>query len=232
MKVCLIVSLVLCLSCISLAVEVKHKSSHSAAQGHGHDDKGGQVVVKKHGSSSGKSSKHDEAHANKGQELQDLHKTSHLEKGGKKTSHNEEGGHQSAKHSSGGSHHGLKYQEGKKHKKANYLKGFREKYHKDESNKHDSFFSNGEKSGEFEIFGKKNSKYSSESFAKKKGKNHKNASSAKTGGKAYKSGKTHHDSDAKAHKGQGGFEKHHKSADKYAKKHASHGGKKYKVHSV
>ncbi|XP_056648893.1 uncharacterized protein LOC130453274 [Diorhabda sublineata] len=229
MKICLVLFLVLCVSCIALA---EHKTSHSSVQGQGHENKGGHTSERKHGKYSGKSSKHDNEHVTKGEDFEDLHKKSSLEKGGKKSSHFDEDSYKSSHKSGGGSGHGLKYEEGNKHHKGNYLKGFREKYHKDESKKHDSFFSSGEKGGQYAIFGKKNSKYSSDSFSKKKGNNHKNSASAKSGGKAYKSGKTHHVSDSKGHQGQGGFEKHYKSGDTFGKKHSSHGGKKYKSHSV
>lgn len=46
------------------------------------------------------------------------------------------------------------------------LQGFREQYHKNEHRKHDSYYSNGHKSGSWQNFGVKGSKFQSNNVAK------------------------------------------------------------------
>ncbi|CAG9855729.1 unnamed protein product [Phyllotreta striolata] len=220
---------------VACAASITYAENHvqtSVSEEGSNDNKGKKIVEVKQTETSGKTTKHDEEFSKKGQDSKDLHKSSHKEKKGKKTSHHAEDSHKSSKHSAGDAKSGLIYASGKKHKKGNYLKGFREKFHKDEEKKHDSFFSNGEKSGEYEVYGKKKSKHATDSFNKDQKKARKNSSSGKSGGKTYKSAKGHHDSDHKSHATQGGVKTHHKNSEKHGKKHAAHGGKKYKLVTI
>ena len=120
----------------------------------------------KHVKSSGHNQHHDLEKAHKENKLTVKHKTHDVENGGKKLEHFEDNHHQSHKKSNVASQHGAKHKQAAKDKKTHYNKGFREQYHKDEHKKHDSFFSNDHKAGEYHVYGGKNHKYNDNHYNK------------------------------------------------------------------
>ncbi|XP_044269445.1 nuclear speckle splicing regulatory protein 1-like [Tribolium madens] len=214
----------------ALATEQHHSKSGEAAGKQ--DEKGAKHSEFNHVKKSGKSSKHDVEKARKGQSLNELHKKVNAEKKGKKTKYHAKDGYKSLNEHSGGSGHGAKFQEAAKKKKLNYKKGYREQYHKDEHKKHNTFYSNSHKSGEFEVFGQKHKKYNSKYSAKKQVENHKLAKDQNDYKKASKKAGGHDMSEKKAFKDQKATKSHHNHQEKWAKKGGKKGGKQYKYKIV
>ncbi|XP_019872551.1 filaggrin [Aethina tumida] len=222
---------VLCLSEANTpphAVNPDHHHAKSIEQAHGDQKKDEKHVVHKQTKKSGKKSSHDEETSNKGEKLNEKHVKTDDEHGGKKTEHFSQAGHQSFKQLQEDSQHGAKAQEGAHHKKGNYKKGFREKYHKDELKKHDSFYSNSHKSGEYNVFGKKSQKHQTHSLTKKKANNHKNQKSEDRHGKSGKSLTGQNVDVKKGHQESKAGKSHHEHSTKWAKKSSKKGGKQFK----
>ncbi|CAH0547817.1 unnamed protein product [Brassicogethes aeneus] len=238
MKIAFILFLVTWLTVISLADSVPQSlaatvhHTKSVEQAHGDHKNAQKHSTHKQTKKSGKMSQHDVDMAKKGEKLVEKQVKTEAEHGGKKIEHFAEAGHKSFKQLQEDSQHGAKFQEGKHHKKGNFKKGFREKYHKDELKKHDSFFSNSHKSGQYKIFGKKNQKHQSNSVAKKKGNNHKKSKSDETHGRSLKKLSGHNIDLKSGHQNEKTTKSHHERASKYAKKGGKKGGKQYKYIGV
>ncbi|KAG5894414.1 hypothetical protein JTB14_033159 [Gonioctena quinquepunctata] len=224
MRVALVLVLLVSLFYITVGIQVQHHT-HSAAKGFG--DHGKHSSDQSHKSGDESSSKHDVEKKAKGQKFKSLHATEDEEGAGKKSQHHSETSHSSFKKDGGKSKHGLKFQEGSGRKKFNFKKGYNEKYHKDESTKHDSFFSNADKTGEYEVFGQKHSKYKNPAFEKKNQGKHKKSGSSNAHGRSSKKAGGHNEQDHRGHQGQSGSKSHHKHASQHGKKSSSHGGKQY-----
>ncbi|KAB0792597.1 hypothetical protein PPYR_14556 [Photinus pyralis] len=138
------------------ALEQHHQAEHNS---HKEDNEKKDAIAHKHVKTAGHNQHHDSEKSHKGEKVTLAHKTHDNESGGKKTEHSDGNYRQSHKKLSGGSEHGAKHKQAAKDKKTHYSKAFREQYHKDEHNKHDAFYSNGHKSGEYHVYGGKNHKF-------------------------------------------------------------------------
>ncbi|CAH1993940.1 unnamed protein product [Acanthoscelides obtectus] len=209
----------------------EHHHSKGGKEGGGHEKHSSHYDKEKGKTKSGNVKVHDEEEAKKGSDLEWIHAHDEAEEGGKKHKHHGKKYHESYEDENGEDGFGGKYEDSQKHKKLNYRKGYREKYHKDEAEKHDRFFSNADKSGEYEIYGKGHAKHSSNKHYRAKENNHKEKTDKKKYGKKSKGEKGHHDSDRKVHQSSGGKETHHNHHDSWGKKHKHKGGNKYQYNS-
>lgn len=238
MKITVFLFLAVCLATIAISsanTKPHVVTTHQGASGAAGGTKGGKgKTYEEHKAveTGEKTSKHDKASTKKGHKSSELHRTEDLEQGGKKHKHGHSDKHSSSHHGGGGDSHGAKFGEASKKSKANYKKGFREQFHKDELKNHDSFYSNGEKSGTYNIFGQQGSKYGSESGAKLAGGSFKSLKSEGKHGKASKKANGHHKAEKKAHKSAKAAKSSYAKGGKYAKKGGKKGGKQYKQHST
>ncbi|RZC38469.1 hypothetical protein BDFB_011061 [Asbolus verrucosus] len=191
----------------ALATEHHHAKTEEVAGGH--EKKGEKIVEYKHIKKSGKSKKHDEEKIHKGEVLKDAHKKVTADGGGKKSKYHTKDGHKSSNDHSGASEHGAKFEE-------------------DEHKKHNSFYSNAHKSGEFEVYGQKHAKFNSRLSSKKKVENHKAAKDRNDYKKSLVKVGGHDAEDQKGHKDEKATKSHHSHHEKWAKKGSKKGGKQYK----
>ncbi|KAF5281023.1 hypothetical protein FQA39_LY05228 [Lamprigera yunnana] len=142
---------------------VKHVTH---AEGHDNAKKANAHDQHKHVKKSGKNQHHDEEKSRKETKLELKHKVDDAETGGKQSEYHDGDHHQSHKRAGAVAQHGAKYKTASHDKKTQHSKGFREQFHKDEHKKHDSFYSNDKKSGEYHVYGGKNHKYHNNHFTK------------------------------------------------------------------
>ncbi|XP_065160737.1 transcription elongation factor B polypeptide 3-like [Atheta coriaria] len=234
MKITVLLIVVLCTIYIADSTTVKpahHISKHVAVDSQ-HSKQGKHVENKAH-KKSGKDAKHHVETANKGQHGSISHKIADEEKALKKTTSMSEGNHQSHKKAAAHQEHAAKHAEAAKHKKTNVLKGFHEKYHKNEHKQHDSFYSHAKKSGDWKTYGMKRSKFDNEKFDKNELKKKIALKSLEKNGKATKKASGHKVEEHKAYKGDKSKKQAHDKLIKFGKKHQKPEDKhKYKYSQV
>lgn len=204
------------------------EAAHAHSQAHGHAQTGDQHAAQKSVKRVGKKSKHDEETARKGQHETVQHKVQDAEHGGKKHKSHEEDHHQSHKKAGAHSEHGAAFQDAAKHKKTGFSKGFREQYHKNEHKKHDSFYSNGHKSGDWKIYGSKKSNHHGQKFDKDDHGKHITVKSLEKHGKQGKKASGHNVGEEKGHKSSNGKKTSHEHQEKWAKKSQQKANDKHK----
>ncbi|XP_076263285.1 uncharacterized protein LOC143198148 [Rhynchophorus ferrugineus] len=228
MRIAAFLVLALCIA-IAAAVTTPHYEVQEVREGGAEqDEKAHKFSNVKVAHAANKKTHHETESANQGKKGTELHTVEDEEGGGKKHHSHGGGSHASSHHDQGNGHHGLKYAEGSKKKKERFEKGFAEKFHKDELKKHDSFFSDGEKSGSYNIFGQKGAKYGSQAVHKHGVASSKNAKSEGKHGKSGKGASGHHSSGKKGSKTQGGNKSHYAHSEKHAKKGGKKGGSQHK----
>ncbi|ENN70957.1 hypothetical protein HUJ04_003413 [Dendroctonus ponderosae] len=208
----------------------KHSEHHSQESG---SKKGGKHVAGDAyeegggGDSSYHSGKHDRESGRYGSDGNESHGVEDEEQAGKNHKHYHADKHESFHKSGGESAHGAKYEEASNRHKGNYKKGYKDKFHKDELMRHNSFFNKGEKTGSYEIFGKKGTKFDKQSVSKKSGGTKKNVKSEKKHGKSDQKHRGHNRGDRKGYKSAKSTKHHYSNGDSYGKKGAKKGGKHY-----
>ncbi|XP_018331914.1 uncharacterized protein LOC108741568 [Agrilus planipennis] len=213
------IAVVLLLVCLLVLLNVStsesshhHEEKKGAAKKVSHHD--GHNDEKKSGKKSGT---HAEV-ARKGHSTHDLHRVDDEEKGGKKKKYHSSDKYAKGYQESGHDAHAGAFKLGGARFKGNYKKGFLEKYHKNEKNAHDSFFSKAEKGGDFQIFGSKNNRFQSQKYDRVEEGKHK---AGKTGDEAGKKGKKasgHNEKVDKKYKQEGGSKSQHAKHESYGKK--------------
>ncbi|KAK4873062.1 hypothetical protein RN001_015091 [Aquatica leii] len=193
---------------------VEHHVKHT--EGHDNLKKGNHHEEHKHAKKAGKNHHYDEEKLHKDNKAV-KHKVEDAEKGGKKSEHHESDHHQTHKRAGAVAQHAAKNKQGAKDKKIHYSKGFREQFHKDEHKKHDSFFSNDKKAGEYHVYGGKNHKYQSNHYSKDNRGKYVVAKSADHSGKSGKKSDNHKIAVKKAYQQESGNNKQYAKHNKWAK---------------
>ncbi|KRT86892.1 hypothetical protein AMK59_1197, partial [Oryctes borbonicus] len=215
MKITFILLVVLCSVATLIATEVAH---HESAISHSEDLHAGEHhATNKHVKKGGKSLSHDEELSSKGHNAAVHHKKDDAEGSGKKSLVYEHGSHSDHHAAGGGAHEAHEAREGEKFRKGQSVKGFREQYHKNEHKKHDSYYSNGHKSGSWKNFGLKGSKYQAHKVDKDDHGKHIVLKSNEKHSKQSKKSSGHKTDDHKGHKSEKGKKSGHSKHEKWAK---------------
>ncbi|XP_063217291.1 cation channel sperm-associated protein 1-like [Bacillus rossius redtenbacheri] len=193
-------------------------SDHVAKAASGHDSSGKtheHSAAKRTGGGGGE---HHHYQHHRGEDERQHRARDYGEAEGAKTRYDHDDFHQAGHGASAhGGHHG-KHAESSHRGKGGFSKGFRDKYHKDESHKLNKYWSNGHEKGAFEKFGLHNSHYLNSDRDKAKKSQHKEGKKSDGYAKKGQSGKGHSEGASKGHRAHGGHESQRGHHEDYSKK--------------